>query len=169
MFEPLDINWVILYFVYGQVFFIMGLAIALQLRGRRSQLELARSLPWLAGFGITHGLTEWGYIFIPLQVLYFPPWIVTLSRIAHLILLAFSFFCLFQFGLQAVLPQRASRPWLGMLCWLWPCCWPPVRNRQGLPVVAADDIGDVIPGVAFRRVRNLREGIIGRLSVHHRI
>ena len=29
MLEPLDVNWVILYFVYGQVFFILGLAIAL--------------------------------------------------------------------------------------------------------------------------------------------
>ncbi len=115
MFEVLDVNWVILYFVYGQVFFITGLSIALQLRGRRSQLELARSLPWLAGFGIAHGLTEWGYIFIPLQTLYLPPWIVTLSRIAHLVLLAFSFFCLFQFGLQAVLSRRPSPPWLGML------------------------------------------------------
>ena len=115
MFEPLDVNWVILYFVYGQVFFIMGLAIALQLRGRRSQLELAHSLPWLAGFGIAHSLTEWGYIFIPLQVLYFPSWLVTLSRVAHLVLLAFSFFCLLQFGLRVALSRRPSRPWLEML------------------------------------------------------
>jgi hypothetical protein len=28
-----DVNWLILYFAYGQVFFIMGLATALQLRG----------------------------------------------------------------------------------------------------------------------------------------
>jgi signal transduction histidine kinase len=115
MFELLDVNWMILYFVYGQVFFIMGLSITLQLRGRRSQLELARSLPWLAGFGIAHGLTEWGYIFIPLQASYFPSWLVTLSRIAHLALLAFSFFCLFQFGLRAVLSRGPSHPWLGML------------------------------------------------------
>jgi signal transduction histidine kinase len=118
MFELLDVNWVILYFVYGQVFFIMGLAIALQLRGRRSQLELASSLPWLAGFGITHGLTEWGYIFIPWQARYVPPWLgtlVTLSRIAHLTLLAFSFFCLLQFGLRIVFSGRSPRPWLKML------------------------------------------------------
>ncbi|MFQ5814073.1 MAG: sensor histidine kinase [Anaerolineae bacterium] len=115
MLELLDVNWVILYFVYGQVFFIMGLAVALQLRGRRSKLELARSLPWLAGFGIAHGLTEWGYIFIPLQTLYLPSWLVALSRIAHLVLLAFSFFCLLQFGLQAVLSRGHSPPWLSLL------------------------------------------------------
>ena len=115
MLEPLDVNWVILYFVYGQVFFIMGLAIALQLRERRSQLELARSLPWLAGFGIAHGLTEWGYIFIPLQARYFPASLVTLSQIAHLVLLAFSFFCLLQFGLRIAFSPRPSRPWLRWL------------------------------------------------------
>lgn len=115
MLELPDVNWVILYFVYGQVFFVMGLAVALQLRGQRSQLELARSLPWLAGFGITHGLTEWGYIFIPLQARYFLPWLVTLSQTAHLALLAFSFFCLLQFGLRVAFPRRPSRPWLRML------------------------------------------------------
>jgi signal transduction histidine kinase len=115
MFDVLDVNWMILYFIYGQVFFIMGPAIALQLRGRRSQLELARSLPWLAGFGISHGLTEWGYIFIPLQARYLPPWLVALSRVAHLVLLAFSFLCLLQFGLRVGLSYRASRPWLEML------------------------------------------------------
>ena len=67
--EVLEVNWIILYFVYGQVFFIMGLVTGLQWR-HQSQLELARALPWLAAFGITHGLTEWGYIFIPLQALY---------------------------------------------------------------------------------------------------
>ena len=115
MFELLDVNWVILYFVYGQVFFIMGLAVALQLRGRRSQLELARSLPWLAGFGIAHGLTEWGYIFLPLQARYLAPLLVTLSRMAHLGLLAFSFFCLLQFGLRVAISPRPSPPWLGTL------------------------------------------------------
>jgi signal transduction histidine kinase len=115
MFELLDVNWMILYFVYGQVFFIMGLAIALQLRGRRSQLELACSLPCLAGFGVAHGLTEWGYIFIPLQARYFPLWLVTLSRIAHLALLAFSFFCLLRFGIRTILSHRPSRLWLRML------------------------------------------------------
>ena len=45
--EVLEVNWIILYFVYGQVFFIMGLITGLQW-SRTSRLELARSLPWLA-------------------------------------------------------------------------------------------------------------------------
>ena len=53
----LQVNRPLIFFVYGQVFFIMGIAIVLQSR-RYSRLELARSLPWLAAFGITHGLNE---------------------------------------------------------------------------------------------------------------
>ena len=49
--EVLEINWIIIYFVYGQVFFVMGLATGLQWR-RQSRLELARPLPWLAAFGV---------------------------------------------------------------------------------------------------------------------
>ena len=44
---------------------MLGLAIALQSR-RYSRLDLARSLSWLAAFGFTHGLHEWGDLFIPL-------------------------------------------------------------------------------------------------------
>ena len=53
----LQVNRPLIFFVYGQVFFIMGIAIVLQSR-RYSRLELAHSLPWLAAFGITHGLNE---------------------------------------------------------------------------------------------------------------
>jgi hypothetical protein len=39
-----ETNQIIVLSVYGQVFFVMGLAIALQSR-KRSELALARSLP----------------------------------------------------------------------------------------------------------------------------
>ena len=44
--------------------FFLGLAIALQSR-RSSRLELARSLAWLAAFGIIYSLFEWGELFSP--------------------------------------------------------------------------------------------------------
>src|SRR6185436_14674543 len=47
--ELFETNRIIVLSVYGQVFFVMGLAIALQSR-RRSQLPLARPLGWLAAF-----------------------------------------------------------------------------------------------------------------------
>ncbi len=109
--EVLEVNWIILYFVYGQVFFITGLMTGLQWR-RRSDLELARPLPWLAAFGIAHGLNEWGYIFIPLQALYLDEPVVRLMVITHLLLLAVSFFFLFQFGVELVLPLLPRHRWL---------------------------------------------------------
>ena len=63
--ELFETNRIIVLSVYGQVFFVMGLAVALQSR-HRSELPLARALPWLAGFGIIHGLMEWGYLFLPM-------------------------------------------------------------------------------------------------------
>jgi signal transduction histidine kinase len=101
--QVLEVNWIILYFVYGQVFFVMGLVTGLQWR-RRSDLELARPLPWLAAFGIAHGLNEWGHIFIPLQALYLDDPAVRLMVIAHLLLLALSYFFLLQFGIELILP-----------------------------------------------------------------
>jgi signal transduction histidine kinase len=107
----LEVNWTILYFVYGQVFFITGLVTGLQWR-RRSHLELARPLPWLAAFGIAHGLNEWGYIFIPLQALYLDEAVVRLMVIGHLLLLAVSYFFLLQFGVELVQPLLPRQRWL---------------------------------------------------------
>ena len=45
-------NKEIILFVYGLGFFILGFAIILQVQ-QSSRLELARSLRWLAAFGIT--------------------------------------------------------------------------------------------------------------------
>jgi signal transduction histidine kinase len=109
--DVLEVNWIILYFVYGQVFFITGLITGLQWR-RGSDLELAQPLPWLAAFGIAHGLNEWGYIFIPLQAVYLQDTVVRLMLVAHLLLLATSFFFLLQFGVELVLPQAARLRWL---------------------------------------------------------
>jgi signal transduction histidine kinase len=119
-----QLNWVILYFVYGQVFFVTGLVSALQGR-RRSELELARSLHWLAAFGIIHGFNEWGYIFIPIQAAYLPAFLVVVSYILHLLVLATSFFCLFQFGMRLsrsvlsrwarALPSMVFILWCGVL------------------------------------------------------
>jgi signal transduction histidine kinase len=107
----LEVNWIILYFVYGLVFFIMGLVTGLQWR-RHSDLELARPLPWLAAFGIAHGLNEWGHIFVPLQALYLPDLVVRLMVVAHSLLLAVSYFFLLQFGVELALPLLPRQRWL---------------------------------------------------------
>lgn len=97
--EFFELNSSLVFFVYGQVFFVLGLAIALQSR-RHSRLALSPSLGWLAAFGVTHGLHEWGHVFIPLQAQYADPVLVTVLRLAQAILLALSFSFLFQFGAE---------------------------------------------------------------------
>jgi len=96
-------NKEIFLFVYGLGFFILGFAIILQLQ-RSSRLELARSLVWLAGFGITHALNEWGDLFIPIQAQYLDTTIVRLLRVVQLVLLAVSFASLFEFGISVLRP-----------------------------------------------------------------
>jgi hypothetical protein len=51
-----ELNREIVLFVYGQAFFVMGLAIFLQSR-RYSRLQLAHDLRWLAAFGVIARIT----------------------------------------------------------------------------------------------------------------
>ncbi|MBN1657481.1 MAG: ATP-binding protein [Anaerolineae bacterium] len=129
--DVLEINWIILFFVYGQVFFVTGLVTGLQWR-RHSDLDLARALPWLAAFGIAHGLHEWGYIFIPLQAIYLQETVVQIMVIAHLLLLALSFFFLFQFGIELTLPLWPRRPWLRMVPAVALLLWGAAVTARGL-------------------------------------
>ncbi len=104
------INREIIFFIYGLTFFVLGLAIAITSR-HSSHLELARSLNWLAAFGFMHGFHEWGDFFIPLQAVYLPPGMIQLLHYLHLLLLAFSFACLYGFGLALLAPLK-HRQWL---------------------------------------------------------
>jgi signal transduction histidine kinase len=99
--EFLDINHELIFFVYGLVFFVLGFAITLQVR-RSSRLDLARSLRWLAAFGITHAFNEWGDLFIPLQAGYLSMTTVRVLYTIHIILLAVSFVCLMEFGVTII-------------------------------------------------------------------
>lgn len=108
--EFFDLNRGLILFVYGLVFFLLGFAIILQTR-RSSRLDLARSLRWLAAFGITHGFYEWGDLFIPIQAEYLNETTVQTLYFFHKILLAVSFLCLFEFGI-AVLPSNKRSRWM---------------------------------------------------------
>ena len=101
--EFFDLNREIIFFVYGLVFFILGFAIILQTR-QSSRLDLARTLRWLAIFGITHGFYEWGDLFLPIQGEYLSRETMQVLYFIHKILLAVSFACLFEFGI-AVQPM----------------------------------------------------------------
>lgn len=108
-----EVNKVLVYFIYGLVFFLLGAVIALQSRSY-SRLDLARSLSWLAAFGFAHGLHEWGDFFIPIQATYLSPGIIELLHQLHLLLLAVSFAFLFEFGVTLLRPLGRMR-WLHIL------------------------------------------------------
>ena len=120
--ELFETNRIIVLSVYGQVFFVMGLAVALQSR-QRSELPLARALAWLAGFGIVHGLMEWGYLFVPIQAGFLPLPIVESLLVLQLLMKPLSFALLFQFGVELMLSSRdrsdgarmAGQPWLRLV------------------------------------------------------
>lgn len=105
-----QVNEPVVFFIYGLAFFMLGLSVALQTR-KYSRLEMAQHLPWLAVFGITHGLTEWGYLFIPIQARYLSPSAIQVLDLVQLGLMAFSFVALFQFGLNLVVPKHFSNRW----------------------------------------------------------
>ncbi len=104
-------NMLLIFFGYGLAFFSMGLAIALQCR-KQSNLRLSRSLCFLSIFGILHGLSEWGYIFIPVQADVYEPWAVNALRALHMVLLTGSFTFLFYFGVRLYLDTEKKHFWL---------------------------------------------------------
>ena len=96
---------------YGQVFFVLGLAVAFQ-SSRRSRLALARSLKWLAAFGLTQGFHAWGHVFIPVQAEYMTGRVIELLIAAQAYSLAISFTCLFTFGVETMRPLPSRQRWL---------------------------------------------------------
>ncbi len=121
--ELFETNRIIVLSVYGQVFFVTGLAIALQ-RRQRSELSLAGSLGWLAAFGLVHGLMEWGYLFVPIQAGFLPLPAVEALLILQLLLKPLSFAFLFQFGVELLIgardperpmPRVLGHPWLRLV------------------------------------------------------
>lgn len=125
-------NRPVILFLYGLVFFVLGLAIFLQAR-QRSRLQFARDLRWLALFGIFHGLHEWGLLFIPIQAAYLPPLAIDALLIGQLALLALSFVFLLIFG-YALLRDRY--PWLRWVVVVLVAVWVVVVTALALP--AAD-------------------------------
>jgi signal transduction histidine kinase len=106
--EFFALNREILLFVYGLGFFVLGFAILLQVQ-QSSGLELARSLRWLAAFGITHALNEWGDLFIPIQARYLQHGAIRLLEVLQLFLLAVSFAALFEFGISVLSPFNLAK------------------------------------------------------------
>lgn len=82
------LNREVFQFLYGLVFFVLGLAIAVQSRSY-SRLELARSLSWLAAFGLIHSVYEWSELFARVQEAYLSPQGIFALHAFHLMLLCY--------------------------------------------------------------------------------
>lgn len=87
----------LVFFLYGQVFFLLGIATALQTR-RFSRLVLARGLPWLSAFALLHAFYAWGMLFLPWQRSALSPLIALALQVLQVTLLALSFAALGRFG-----------------------------------------------------------------------
>ncbi len=105
-----ETNEIVFFFLYGQVFFVVGLAIIWQSR-QPSRLALTESLPFLAIFGIANGLAQWGNVFIPIQATYLPEKLIAALEFVQVSLLALSFAALMRFGLQLMTPDQVPQAW----------------------------------------------------------
>ncbi len=103
-------NIIIVFFFYGLSFFSMGLAVLLEL-GHSSELDFARALRPLAGFGLVHGFHEWFEMMLLIHG-QSDSEIITWLR---LFLLAASFFMLVAFGARLIVGSANRRLFLGMI------------------------------------------------------
>ncbi|MCS7324714.1 MAG: sensor histidine kinase [Anaerolineae bacterium] len=98
-------NELIVQFVHGQVFFLLGVMMGVQWVVQRSRLELVRALPWLAAFGVLEAVATWGNTFIPVQAQILPPEIIQNLRFAQLVIYLLNFATLLGFGLRLIEPK----------------------------------------------------------------
>ncbi len=84
-----------IYFVYGLAFFVTGIVVWLE-ASRHSSLKLARTLPYLAAFGLLHGTHEWLEMFENIG----PEPVGITARLVRLAVLIASFMPLVEFGLR---------------------------------------------------------------------
>ena len=106
-------NIIGVYFFYGLSFFSMGLAVFLE-AGHTSELDFARALRPLAGFGLVHGSHEWFEMF---EVMGHLPPELPLGQI-RLVLLVVSFTCLAAFGWNI----RECSKWVRKFCCILKRC-----------------------------------------------
>jgi signal transduction histidine kinase len=102
------VNDVIVQFIHGQVFLILGVTMALQWR-QPSRLELARALPWLAGVGLLEAIATWGNSFIPVQATIFSAQVIENLRFMQLLVYLATFMALLGFGLKLIEPAISQR------------------------------------------------------------
>ena len=167
-----ETNRIIVLSVYGQVFFVTGLAVALQSR-QRSELPLARPLGWLAAFGLLHGLMIWGYLFVPIQAGWLPEPAVEALLILQLLMKPLCFAFLFQFGVELWLATRErdrplpaiwGQPWLRLVPGATLVLWA-VATVALSTSVAAGFVPGIGPWLPSPQIGNALAGVGAPLAV----
>lgn len=99
-------------FVYGLIFFTLGLAIVMQPR-RNSVYFLATALSWLSAFALVHAMADWVLFWfheIAPQRPFFQLMLLTRSMA-----IVISFGLLMQFGLSLLLQKHSRYRWLALV------------------------------------------------------
>lgn len=99
---------IVVYLLYGLALFTLGFAALLESR-RGSGTLLARQLPWLAAFGLSHSVVEWGEL-VTLTMPGTP--MARAAAAAHIILLPLSALCLIRFGVGLISESGPLPRWL---------------------------------------------------------
>ena len=102
----------VVFFIYGLTFFLLGVIILRQPRAY-SSFKLANTLWLLAAFGLLHGLNEWMDMFLTLGETYWTAVGVELLKGLSLSLGVLSFVFLLQFGVRSILFDYSGHGWLG--------------------------------------------------------
>lgn len=101
-------NMIAVYFFYGLAFFTMGLALAMTSR-ETSRLRFARAIPYMAAFGLLHGLHEWYEMGQRIAIETQGHVVGVPEEIVRLALLVTSFVMLLCFAVQLLVPARVPR------------------------------------------------------------
>lgn len=109
---------ILVFFVYGLAFFILGLLIFIYPK-KGSAFRLADNLWLIAAFGITHGINEW----IDMFLLITTPVHSGILNSARLITLPLSFFFLILFGTRTLLAIRRRTLTLTLMPYILPALW----------------------------------------------
>jgi len=115
------VDIITVYFFYGLSFFSMGLAVLLEV-DRSSELDFARALRSLAGFGLIHGGHEWVEMFLLIHPDIENTFIYQYVGPGRVILLAISFLFLISFGARLIAgPTRSRLSWqmIGIIAGIW--------------------------------------------------
>jgi signal transduction histidine kinase len=115
------VDIITVYFFYGLSFFSMGLAVLLEV-GRSSELDFARALRSLAGFGLIHGGHEWIEMFILIHPNIQDTLLYRYIGPLRVVLLAVSFLFLISFGVRLIAgPNRIRLSW--QMLWVITGIW----------------------------------------------